>query len=130
MHLQAKIKQQNRGPGFWKFNNSLLRGEAYVNELRKNLNLYKVKYESIGDKGLKWDLIKMEITGFTFKYAKSKAKRRKNDEVILQNKINELQQKLESNLNNSQYLYDLYAAKLRLQKTCTFREKVQSSEAK
>ena len=53
----------------------------------------------------------MEIRGFTVKCAKSKAKRRKNDEMILQNKINELQQKLESNPNNSQYLNDLYAAK-------------------
>ena len=65
LHIQAKIKQQNRGPGFWKFNNSLLRDEAYVNGLRKNINSYRAKYESIHDKGLKWDLIKMEIRGFT-----------------------------------------------------------------
>ena len=56
--------------------------------------------------------------GFTVKYAKSKAKKRKNDEVILQNKINDLQQKLESNPNNS-----LYAAKLRLQKIMHFKTK-------
>ena len=123
LHLQAKIKQQNRGPGFWKFNTSLLRDEAYVNELRKNINLYKAKYESIDDKGLKWDLIKMEMRGFSVKYAKSKAKRRKNDEVTLQNKINELQLKLESQPNNSQHLNDLYAAKLRLQKIMHFKTK-------
>ena len=51
----------------------------------------------------------MEIRGFTVKYSKLKAKRRKNDELILQNKINELQLKLESNPNNSQYISDLYA---------------------
>ena len=112
LNLQAKVKQQNRGR-FWKFNNSLLRDEAYVNELRKNVTLYKAKYESIDDKGLKWDLIKMEIRGFTVKCSKVKAKRRKNDGLILPNKINELQLKLESNPNNSQYLNDLYAAKLR-----------------
>ena len=123
LYLQAKVKQQNRGPGFWKFNNSLLRDEAYVNELRKNVKLYKAKYESIGDKGLKWDLIKMEIRGFTVKYTKVKAKRRKNDESILQNKINELQLKLESNPNNSQYLNDLYAAKSSLQKIIHFKTK-------
>ena len=63
----------------------------------------------------------MEIRGFTVKYAKSKAKRCKNDEVTLQNKINEL--KLESSPNNSQYLSDLYAAKLRLQKNMHLRTK-------
>ena len=122
MHLQAKVKQQNRGPGFWKFNSSLLRDEAYVDELRKNVKLYKAKYESIDDKCLK-PLIKMEIRGFTVKYTKVKAKRRKNDELILQNKINDLQLKLESNPNNSQYLNDLYAAKLSLQKIINFKTK-------
>ena len=124
LHLQAKVKQQNRVPGFWKFNNSLLRDDAYVDELRKNVKLYKAKYESIdADKDLKWDLIKMEIRGFTVKYTKVKAMRRKNDGLILQNKINELQLKLESNPNNSQYLNDLYAANLSLQKIIHFKTK-------
>ena len=65
----------------------------------------------------------MEIRGFTVKYAKSKARKRKNDEVTLQNKINELQLKLENNPNNSQYLNDLYATKLRLQKIMHFKTK-------
>ena len=65
----------------------------------------------------------MEIRGFIVKYAKSKAKRPKNDEVTLQNKLNDFQLKLESNPNNSQYLNDLYAAKLRLQKIMHFKTK-------
>jgi len=39
---------------------------------------------------LKWDLIKMEIRGFTIKYSKNKAKKRKSAETYFQNKINEL----------------------------------------
>ena len=69
-------------------------------------------YENTDDKDLKWDLIKMEIRGFTVKYAQMKAKKCKNKEVELQNKTNELQQKLESNPNNNQNLNELYAAKL------------------
>ena len=49
LHLQAKIKQQDRGPGFWKFNNLLLRDETYVNELRMNMKSYRAKYESIDE---------------------------------------------------------------------------------
>ena len=52
-----------------------------------------------------------------------KAKRRKNDQLTLQKKINELELKLESNPNNSQYLNDLYGAKLRLQKIMHFKTK-------
>ncbi|KAL9989297.1 hypothetical protein ACROYT_G003831 [Oculina patagonica] len=123
LHLQAEINKQKRGPGFWKFNTSLLKDEDYVNDLRKNMNVYKTKYESIDDKGLKWDLIKMEIRGFTVKYAKTKAKKRKNEEVELQNKINELQQKLANNPKNNHDLNELYAAKLRLQKIMHFKTK-------
>ena len=65
----------------------------------------------------------MEIRGCTVKYSKLKAKRRKNDELLLQNRINELQLKLETTPNNSQYLNDLYAAKLRLQKIMHLKTK-------
>ena len=34
------------------------------------------KYENVADKGLKRDLIKMEIWGLTVKYAKTKAKKK------------------------------------------------------
>ena len=57
----------------------------------------------------------MEIRGFTMKYSKLKAKKRKNEERLLQNKVNELSQKSETNPNNKQLLNELYATKLRLQ---------------
>jgi len=85
--------------------------------------LFKVKYENVEDKGLKWDLIKIEIRGFTVKYAKTKAKRDKNEELTLQNKINELQLSLERNPNNNHAQNELLAAKLCLQKIMHFKTK-------
>jgi len=123
LHFQAKAKKQQRGPGFWKFNDSLLTDVYYVNSLRENIASFKAKHTNVPDKGLKWDLIKMEIRGFTVKYAKTKAKLRKNEEAILQNKINELQLKLEKNPNNNHDLNELFAAKLRLQSIMHFKTK-------
>ena len=123
LHLQARFNKQRRGPGFWKFNSSLLKDDNYVNALRKNIDLFKAKYENVEDKGLKWDLIKMEIRGFTVKYAKTKAKRRKNEELTLQNKINELLLSLERNPNNNHAQNELLAAKLRLQKNYALQSK-------
>ena len=113
LHLQARFNKQRRGPGFWKFNSSLLEDDNYVNALRKNIDLFKAKYENVADKGLKWDLIKMEKRGLTVKYAKTKAKKRKNEELTLQNKINELQLSLERYPNNNHAQNELLAAKLR-----------------
>ena len=123
LHLQAKFKKQHRGPGFWKFNNSLLEDDNYVNSLRKNIDFYKAKYENIENIGLKWDLIKMEIRDFTVKYAKTKAKTRKNEELTLQNKINKLQLSLERNPYNNQDQNELLASNLRLQKIMHFKTK-------
>ena len=78
---------------FWKFNHSLLKDERYTNKLRENIVQYKEKYKDVDDLGLRWDLIKMEIRGFTIMYSKTKAKMKKTEETDLQNKANELKLK-------------------------------------
>ena len=73
--------------------NSLLEEHEHSNRLRENITLYKNKYADVEDLSLKWDLLKMEIRGFTIKYSKINAKKRKIEEVILQHKANKLLQK-------------------------------------
>ena len=90
INLIAEEFKHNKGPGFWKFNSSLLEDNRYVSQLRENILEFKSKYETVEDLGLRWDLIKMEIRGFTVKYTTIKARRRRDEEKILQNKINEL----------------------------------------
>ena len=102
---------QPKAPGFLKFNNSLLDDEDFTSAIREGLPLFKDKYAELDDLGAKWDLIKMEIRGFTIKYSKNK----KNEEAALQNKFNELMLKCEQNPSDKRILNELYAAKLRLQ---------------
>ena len=58
--LQSK-DYERRGPGFWKFNNSLLEDSTFVEQLQCLIPEYKKKYSNLADKGLFWDMIKMEI---------------------------------------------------------------------
>ena len=102
---------QPKAPGFLKFNNSLLDDEDFTSAIREGLPLFKDKYAELDDLGAKWDLIKMEIRGFT----KKKKKNKKNEEAALQNKFNELMLKCEQNPSDKRILNELYAAKLRLQ---------------
>ena len=102
---------QPKAPGFLKFNNSLLDDEDFTSAIRESLPLFKDKYAELDDLGAKWDLIKMEIRGFTIKYSKNK----KNEEAALQNKFNELMLKCEHNPSDKRILNELYVAKLRLQ---------------
>ena len=47
IHFKNETANQRKGPGFWKFNNSLLKDEKYINKLRDNLNRYKDKYKDV-----------------------------------------------------------------------------------
>ena len=106
---------QPKAPGFWKFNNSLLDYEDFTSAIGGSLPDFKDKYADLDDLGLKWDLIKMEIHGFTNKYSKIKAKNKRNEEAALQNKVNELMQKCKQNPSDKRILNELYTTKLRLQ---------------
>ncbi len=79
-----------RGSGFWKFNSNLLKDEDYISIVKSIIDQYKKEYEYVDNKGLKWDLIKMEIRKFTIDYSKTQAslKRDYSKEIQLQlNKI-------------------------------------------
>ena len=88
IHIQSDSLGQKKGPGFWKFNTTLLEDEVYIAALQENLPKYKEKYSDLTDSGLKWDLIKMEIRGFTVKYSKRKAKIVKSKEMALLERVN------------------------------------------
>ena len=56
---------EKRGPGFFKFNNSLLKDSKFIADLKTNIKKYKEEYRCVTDKRLYWDMIKMEILSFT-----------------------------------------------------------------
>ena len=65
----------------------------------------------------------MEIRGFTIKYFKNKAKKRKSAEINLQNQINELNKKAETLPNNRQIINEIYVARLRLKNIMQYKTK-------
>lgn len=78
----------NRGPGFWKFNASLLEDICFVNRVHENLKTLKEKYTDLKDKHLKWDCIKCELRGITIKYSKFKTRKTREREKELNKNLN------------------------------------------
>ena len=85
-----------RGPGYWKFNNSLLSENEYIALLRSNIPEFVEKYEEVEDKGLFWEMVKMEIRGLTVRFSKLKAKRNRDEEKLLTFKFAQLSAKLQT----------------------------------
>ena len=84
LDLNVSVKPK-RGPGFWKFNNSLLEDKNYTKLISETLIKKKLEYNDISDKRVLWDIRKYEIQTCTISYAKKKAKvRRELEQELLQ----------------------------------------------
>ena len=99
-HKAVKLKlngsNNKRGPGLWKFNNSLLDDEDYVTLIRENYSPISEKYSGQEHKRLKWELVKMELRGLTIPYAINKAKNIRRKERDLQKRLDDLDQSISS----------------------------------
>ena len=86
-----------RGPGLWKFNNTLLEDENYEVHIEFYYPQILTKYPEVVDKQLLWELIKLELRAKTIKYSKQKKSTLRNKEEALQNELRELDHKICNN---------------------------------
>ena len=63
-----------RGPGFWKFNNTLLDDEVHIAHIRELIPQIHEKYSFVQDQQLLWELMKMEIREKSISFAKQKSR--------------------------------------------------------
>ena len=87
-----------------------------MNKLYENIYEYREKYTNVEDLGLKWDLIKVEIRGFTIQYSKIKMEKPEREELLLHKKANKLLQDSEKNPSDKRILNKLYATNLHLKR--------------
>ena len=114
--IRSDNYQKQRGPGFWKFNASLLSDNKYVELLKENISQSKIDYYNIEDKRLKWDLIKMEIRAFTIRYSKRKARTKRIEEKEILDAINACQKKMDKQTANDALKNEINSLKQKLDK--------------
>lgn len=99
--LISEENETKRGPGFWRFNNSLLIDKDYVEMICKKIPEYAFKYKKVTDKGLLWEMIKMEIRASTILFSKRKAKQKRDEEKELLETFNRLQEQIRLNFDEA-----------------------------
>ena len=99
IRVQLQLENDNRGPGLWKFNNSLLEDEIYVKLITDSYAVIQNKYSGIEDKRLKWEIIKMEIRGITIPFSKNKVKQLHQKERDIQNRLQVLDRVISNSPN-------------------------------
>ena len=79
-----------RGPGYWKFNQSLLKDEEYVYVITNKIINCKLTLEAFPAQ-VKWDYCKAQIKECPIRYIKQKALKWTNAMADIRNKLKSLQ---------------------------------------
>jgi len=88
------LPEISKGPGFWKFNTSLLKENTFKSQFR---NLYKEwtdEFSYIEDKRVHWELLKYKIRSFSISYSKERKRKNKNIEELLEAKVANLEKEI------------------------------------
>ena len=88
--LEMRFNDIKRGPGYWKFNNSLLTDDFYRLKIKNILHCAKQNLEKGDDVVYVWELCKIKIKEFSMTYAKQKKDCERREITLLQNKYAEL----------------------------------------
>ncbi len=89
--IKPEGTQEKRGPGYWKFNNSLLENEEFVTKMGFIIKHASEKHKGIADKRFYWEMLKMDIRMFVIRFAKRKANAaERNIEQNLSQKLDEI----------------------------------------
>ena len=90
------IEKGAKGPGFWKFNCSLLDDENYLQEVKNNFQAWMVEGEKeLHDKRAIWEWIKYNIRSHAINFSKIKSQQNKEKETQLENDFSEAARKFE-----------------------------------
>ena len=91
-----KNKENNRGRGLWKFNNSLLQKEEFKQGIKNTISS-TLNENSSSNPHLQWEILKYEVRKYSIKYSKEQSNRKKIDK----RNHEKIVQTFESNPNES-----------------------------
>ena len=92
-----KFAEIERGPGYWKFNNFLLKDLAYVHRINTLIDNHTAGLENKSDYQIEWELLKVKIRDFTRSYSKQKSIHNKNTLLKLYSELNDSDSTLAAN---------------------------------
>ena len=105
INLNIKLLEgQEKGKGFWKFNNSLLKDKDYMKKVKETI-AKALSDNQFNNKRILWDFIKCKIRT-TMNYSSHKAKYRNQREKEIWNKLLQLEENC--NLTNNQTKFTEY----------------------
>ena len=120
--LNINLIKLNRGPGYFKINNSFLLDSSYQSKI-KNAIKELVEFNSESNPNIKWELIKGRIRDESIKFATYKKKESRKEETEINDEIKNIEQKIIQEPLNQELISSLQAAKTKLDKLNEYKLK-------
>ena len=91
--LEIVLEKAICGPGFWKFNNTLLLDHNFLQAMNKEIDI-NLQQTSNFDDTMKWEVIHNQMVNIAKDYSKFKAAQQNEENKEIESKINTLHKKL------------------------------------
>ena len=79
-----------RGPGYWKFNNSLINDKQFVSQMNSKIDECFHEIIEISNPVIRWDFLKFKMRQFCISYSKQKSREKKQKRISLESKLERL----------------------------------------
>ena len=98
----GELENEQKGPGYWKMNCSMLKDEEYVSNVTEMLPVWTAEgRKELSDSRNVWDWIKYNIRAHAINYSNKKAKERNARELNLQDELKKAKQEYETTPSDS-----------------------------
>ena len=113
--MKLKLQESERGRGYWKFNNTLLKDKKYIEDVKQTLREIKNRYKineanlkDIPDNEIEFNIndqlfletLLMTMRGNTIKYSPIKKRKKLEDEHKLEQEIKQLEDEINNDFSN------------------------------
>ena len=99
MKAHVNINNFKRGPGFWKFNSSLLSETEFVNKAENFIETHFGEYQN-DNPVVAWEMFELKFKSFCLQYTSNRSKNKKNIIKKLILELNKTEQQLASEPQN------------------------------
>jgi exodeoxyribonuclease III len=91
--MKFRLTTIPRGPSYYKFNDSLLHDQVFVNKMNNFITEFETEYQTLNAQ-CKWDLCKLKMKELSMAYSKEKCMLHRQKMTSLNKKLDELDSKL------------------------------------
>lgn len=103
VYMKYRLTSVVRGPSYWKFNDSLIQDQAFVNIMNNLIENYIADNADL-EPQMKWDLCKVKIRELCIAYSKDKTHNNKTQSKALNKELNETDERLAQEPHNETLL--------------------------